>query len=79
MNVGIVGLGLIGGSMAKSVKARTGHTVYGVDLDAETMTLARMCGAIDGTLAEDSLPLCDLILIAIRPDRKSTRLNSSHP
>ena len=33
MNVGIVGLGLIGGSMAKSVKARTAHTVYGADLD----------------------------------------------
>ena len=28
MNVGIVGLGLIGGSMAKSTKARTGHTVW---------------------------------------------------
>ena len=29
MNVGIVGLGLIGGSMAKSVKTRTAHTVWG--------------------------------------------------
>lgn len=67
MRVGIVGLGLIGGSMAKSIKARTGHTVYGADLDAETMTLARMCGAIDGALTDDSLPLCDLILVAIRP------------
>ena len=67
MNIGIVGLGLIGGSMAKSVKARTDHTVYGVDLDAETMTLARMCGAIDGALTEAILPECGLILIAIRP------------
>ena len=50
MNIGIVGLGLIGGSMAKSIKARTGHTVFGADLDAETMTLALMCGAIDGAL-----------------------------
>nr|WP_325186231.1 prephenate dehydrogenase/arogenate dehydrogenase family protein [uncultured Oscillibacter sp.] len=67
MNVGIVGLGLIGGSMAKSIKTRTGHTVFGADLDAETMTLARMCGAIDGVLTEDALSRCDLILIAIRP------------
>ena len=50
MNVGIVGLGLIGGSMAKSIKVRTAHTVWGVDLDAETMTLSRLSGAIDGTL-----------------------------
>ena len=33
----VVGLGLIGGSLAKSIKARTGHTVYGIDLDGETM------------------------------------------
>lgn len=67
MNVGIVGLGLIGGSMAKSTKTRTAHTVYGTDLGSETMTMARMCGAIDGPLTEETLPQCDLILIAIRP------------
>ena len=42
MNVAIVGLGLIGGSMAKSIKNRTSHTVWGIDLNAETMTMARM-------------------------------------
>ena len=67
MKVGIVGLGLMGGSMAKSIKNRTGHTVYGIDLDQETMMLARMCGAIDGPLNEETLPQCDLILVAIRP------------
>ena len=29
MNIGIIGLGLIGGSMAKAVKTHTEHTVYG--------------------------------------------------
>ncbi len=67
MNVGIVGLGLIGGSMAKSIKALTAHNVYGADLDTETMTLARMCGAIDAPLTDENLPECGLILIAIRP------------
>ena len=67
MKIGIVGLGLIGGSMAKSIKSRTGHTVYGIDLDQETMLLARLCGAIDGPLDEDTLPVCDLVLLAVRP------------
>ena len=67
MNVGIVGLGLIGGSLAKSIKNRTAHTVWGIDLDQETMMLARMCGAIDGPLTEETIPQCDLILVAIRP------------
>ena len=67
MTVGIVGLGLIGGSMAKAAKSRTAHTVYGSDLDSETMMLSRMSGAIDGPLTEETLPQCDLILMAIRP------------
>lgn len=67
MNVGIVGLGLIGGSMAKSIKVRTANTVWGIDLDAETMTLSRLSGAIDGALTAENLPLCDLVLVAIRP------------
>lgn len=67
MNVGIVGLGLIGGSMAKSTKARTSHTVWGTDLDGETMTMARMSGAIDGPLTDERLAECNLILVAICP------------
>ena len=67
MNVAIIGLGLIGGSMAKSIKNRTAHTVWGADLNSETMTMARMCGAIDAPLTEENLPQADLILVAIRP------------
>ena len=67
MTVGIVGLGLIGGSMAKSIKARTAHTVFGCDLDQETMMMARMCGAIDAPLTAEKLKECDLVLVAIRP------------
>jgi prephenate dehydrogenase len=59
MKIGIVGLGLIGGSLAKSIKARTLHTVYGTDLDRETMLFARLCGAIDEPLTEENLGACD--------------------
>ena len=67
MNIGIVGLGLIGGSMAKSIKARTAHTVYGIARSEETLMMARMCGAIDAPLTDDNLSQCGLILLAIRP------------
>ena len=67
MRIAVVGLGLIGGSMAKSIKARTAHTVYGADLDRETLTMARMCGAMDAPLTEENLPQCDLVLVAICP------------
>ncbi|MBR2743094.1 MAG: prephenate dehydrogenase/arogenate dehydrogenase family protein [Clostridia bacterium] len=67
MKAGIVGLGLIGGSMAKSIKAHTLHSVAGVDIDAETMTFARLCGAIDEPLTKENICECDIILIAVRP------------
>lgn len=67
MKVGIVGLGLIGGSMAKSIKARTLHSVQGIDTNEEVMMLARLCGAIDEPLTEASIGECDLLLLALRP------------
>ncbi len=67
MNIGIIGLGLIGGSMAKSIKTRTAHTVWGADLDQETLLLARMCGAMDASLTDELLPQCNLILVALCP------------
>ena len=65
MNVAIVGLGLIGGSMAKSIKNRTAHTVWGADLNSETMTMARMCGAIDAPLTEENLPQAVLFALVV--------------
>lgn len=65
--VGIVGLGLIGGSMARSVKRHTIAKVYGYDLDPEAMALATEAGAIDAPLNRETVKECDLLMIAIAP------------
>lgn len=67
MNIGIVGLGLIGGSLAKSIKAQTAHQVFGLDTNGETMTFARLCGAIDGGLEKENIGQCNMILLALSP------------
>mgnify|MGYP002540817691 CR=1 FL=1 len=67
MKVGIVGLGLIGGSLAKAYKESGQAEVYGWDTDADTMLLAKTVEAIDGTLDETVLPDCDLLLLALYP------------
>ena len=72
MTVGIIGLGLIGGSMAKSIKTKTDHTVFGFDLDAETMLLARLWGAVDRQLTKDNIKDCDIIFLALRPEAAIT-------
>ncbi len=71
-SVGIVGLGLIGGSMARSIKKHTIATVYGYDLDPEAMALATDAGAIDAPLTRETLQECDILLIAMgrRPCRR---------
>ena len=67
MQIGIVGLGLIGGSLAKAVKGRTSHTVLGFDRDDAVLQDALQSGAIDGILAPEQLKGCRLVLVALYP------------
>ena len=67
MVFGIVGLGLIGGSLARSIKFHSKHTVYGCDLKETAILQAKMVGAIDGELTDENLPECDVVLVALYP------------
>ena len=67
MKVGICGLGLIGGSMAKCYKL-AGHTVLGFDISTSTLGFAALSGIIDGELNEKTIPECDLVLVALYPE-----------
>ena len=66
MNIGIIGLGLIGGSLAKAYKAAM-HTVYAKETDKSILDFAILSGAVDAPLDDDALRKCELILIAIYP------------
>ena len=65
MVIGIVGLGLIGGSMAKTIQRHGGHTVLGYDISEAELTKAELLGAIDGRLHDDNLPACHMVIIAL--------------
>ena len=67
MNVGILGLGLIGGSLARAY-AMDGHTVYAAEKDESMLSFAMLAGAVHGKLESSTVPVCDLILLAIYPD-----------
>ncbi len=67
MKVGICGLGLIGGSMAKCYKG-AGHTVYGYDTNEATEGFAAISSIIDGKLDDTTIAECELVLIALYPD-----------
>ena len=67
MNIGIVGLGLIGGSMAKAIGEYTDHTVWGADLSSQVLSGAEEQKVIVGELTSEQIPQCQLILLALYP------------
>ncbi len=67
MKIGIVGLGLIGGSFAKAISFRTKHEVYGADCNAESVKKALADGAICGILQQRTLKDMDMTILALPP------------
>ena len=76
--VGILGLGLIGGSFAKAYHA-AGWTVLAADRDAAILSFAQMSGAVDGTLGAENAAQCDLILACICPEAAIAELTGLAP
>ena len=66
MKVGICGLGLIGGSMAKAY-SEGGHEVLGFDTNSASLGYAMLSGIISSELNSDTIQECDLIFIALYP------------
>lgn len=67
MNIGIIGLGLIGGSFAKAIKKNTDHTVWGYDISETVTCKALMLEAIDDRLGPERISECDMTIIALYP------------
>lgn len=78
MKVGILGLGLIGGSLARAY-ALEGHTVYAIQRNEAMLSFAMLAGAVHGKLNEETIPECDLILLAIYPDGSASWLEKNAP
>ena len=83
MIVGIVGLGLIGGSAAKAYKA-AGHTIYAYDINESVTGFARLEGVVDEVLSAANIAACDLLLLTATPKasagylEENAELLSSH-
>ena len=67
MLVGIIGLGLMGGSLAKAISFGTEHTVWGTNRSQEAVRKALFAGAIDKELNKEDLSECDLVIVSLYP------------
>ncbi len=79
MKIGIVGLGLIGGSFAKAYKSAGSHAVYGCDADGRILEFALLDGAIDQKLDAQNLRACDLLLLCVYPEAAIAYLKNAAP
>ena len=66
MTIGIVGLGLIGGSFAKAYH-KAGHTVFAYDTDSTILGFSQVCGVVKGVLDKETMAQCELIILAVLP------------
>ena len=78
MTVGVVGLGLIGGSLARAYH-HAGHRVLCHDIDQSILAYAELAGVSDGRLDEASLGGCELLLIALYPQAAAEYLTQAAP
>jgi len=67
MTVGIVGLGLIGGSFARAYSDNDEHNVLAYNRSKQVIEDAFAAKAIDGELDENNIKECDLILLCLYP------------
>lgn len=69
MNIAIIGLGVIGGSIAKALSTTKEMTIYGIDINESTLQQAIFEKTIDPSTSQllDILPNSDVVFICLLP------------
>ena len=78
MRVGVVGLGLIGGSMAKAYH-QAGHEVLAWNRSRSVLDFAMLSGDVNGELSSGNVCSCDLILLTVYPEASVSWLREMAP
>lgn len=79
MTVGIVGLGLIGGSLAKAFKRRENIEILAYDTNAPVLGFAMVSEVVDAELSMENIGRCDLVLVSTYPAAAEEWLTKAAP
>ena len=79
MKVGIVGLGLIGGSLGRAIVNKTADMVYAFDIDKNAMTYGRLLNAYHHELNDNNVKELDVLFLSLYPNALEKCLNEYCP
>jgi prephenate dehydrogenase len=79
MNIGIVGLGLIGGSLGRCITAKTDNIVYATDISEQALKTGKLLSAFKHQLNFDNANGLDIIFLSIYPRALKTVVDEFAP
>jgi prephenate dehydrogenase len=79
MKIGIVGLGLIGGSLGRAIVKNTDNQVYAFDIDRKAMMDGKLLSAYHYELNKDNVGELDVLFLSLYPEALEKALNEYVP
>lgn len=79
MKIGIIGLGLIGGSLGRTIVNKTLDTVYAFDISKKAMLDGKLLSAYHKPLDEENIKELDVIFFSLYPDALEQALEEYCP
>lgn len=79
MKIGIVGLGLIGGSLGRAIVNKTKDTVYAFDVDERALATGKLLNAYHFALDDKSIGELDVIFFSLYPSALEKALEEYLP
>ena len=74
MKIGIIGLGLIGGSLGRTIVKKTNDTVYAFDISKKAMLDGKLLSAYHFELSDDNIGEMDVVFFSLYPKNLETAL-----
>ena len=79
MKIGIIGLGLIGGSLGRTIVNRTSDTVYAFDISKKAMLDGKLLSAYHKPLEKQDISELDVVFFSLYPDALEETLKEYCP
>ena len=79
MKIGIVGLGLIGGSLGRAIVAKTQDQVYALDISNKAMLDGKLLNAYQFELNKENIGQMDMLVLSLYPNALEQALEEYCP